>query len=135
MDEDLYRQKLAWFKQNERPEVVLLVADNTERIKIVVVWGNLDVRRAEKLTELTGESENDAWEWLWQNAKYSRTDLMEKAGISLSESALDSKIKPLIGNRVLYPDGNVNSFVQRYLRDRVVKLFELKPKRSTRKSL
>ncbi len=135
MDEDLYRQKLAWFKQNERPEVVLLIADNTERIKIVVVWGNLDVRRAEKLTELTGESENDAWEWLWQNAKYSRTDLMEKAGISLSESALDRKIKPLIGNRVLYPDGNVNSFVQRYLRDRVVKLFEPKPKRSTRKSL
>lgn len=135
MDEDLYRQKLAWFKQNERPEVVLLVADNTERIKIVVVWGNLDVRRAEKLTELTGESENDAWEWLWQNAKYSRTELMEKAGISLSESALDRKIKPLIGNRVLYPDGNVNSFVQRYLRDRVVKLFEPKPKRSTRKSL
>lgn len=134
MDEDLYRQKLAWFKQNERPEVVLLIADNTERIKIVVVWGNLDVRRAEKLTELTGESENDAWEWLWQNAKYSRTDLMEKAGISLSESALDRKIKPLIGNRVLYPDGNVNS-VQRYLRDRVVKLFEPKPKRSTRKSL
>jgi len=134
VDEDLYRQKLAWFKQNERPEVVLLIADNTERIKIVVVWGNLDVRRAEKLTELTGESENDAWEWLWQNAKYSRTDLMEKAGISLSESALDRKIKPLIGNRVLYPDGNVNS-VQRYLRDRVVKLFEPKPKRSTRKSL
>ena len=37
-------------------------------------------------------------------------------------------MKPLIGNRVLYPDGTVNSFVQRYLRDRVLKLFEPKVK-------
>ena len=32
MREDLYSQKLAWFKQSERPEAVLLVADSPERI-------------------------------------------------------------------------------------------------------
>jgi hypothetical protein len=69
MEEDLYLQKLAWFKQNERPEVVRLMADDAERIKIVVAWTNLGVRRAEKLTELEGESENDVWEWLWENAR------------------------------------------------------------------
>jgi len=36
MDEDLYVEKLDWFKQNERPEVVFLLADNPERIKIAV---------------------------------------------------------------------------------------------------
>ena len=36
MDEDLYTEKLDWFKQNERPEVVLVVTDNPELIKIVV---------------------------------------------------------------------------------------------------
>jgi hypothetical protein len=72
MKEDLYTKKLAWFKQNERPENVLLVADNPERIKIVVAWANLEVRRAEKLTELRGESDNEVWEWLWKNAKYDR---------------------------------------------------------------
>ena len=61
MNEDLYAQKLAWFKQNEQPEAVLLVADNPERIKIVIAWTNLNVRRAEKLTELTSESENEVW--------------------------------------------------------------------------
>ena len=133
MNEDLYAQKLAWFKQNERPEAVLLVADNPERIKIVVAWTNLEVKRADRLTEFRGESENEVWEWLWENAEYSRTGLVERIGISFSESGLESKMKPLIGNHVLYPDGNVNSFVQRYLREQVLKLFDAKPKRPARK--
>lgn len=132
-NEDLYLEKLAWFKQNERPETVLLVADNPERIKLVVAWANLDVRRAERLTELTGESENEVWDWLWKNTKYSRKELIEKTGIPFSESDLDSKMRPLIGNRILYPDGTVNSFVQRYLREQVLKLFEAKPKRPVKK--
>ena len=129
MNEDLYTEKLAWFKQNEKPEAVLLVADNPERIKLVVAWSNLDVRRAERLTELRGESENEVWEWLWENTKYSRAELKEKIGVPLSELSLGIKMRPLIGNRVLYPDGTVNSFVQRYLREQVLKLFEAKPKR------
>ena len=129
MKDELYLEKLSWFKQNERPETVLLVADDSERIKIVVAWTNLDVKHAEKLTELEGESENEVWEWLWENAEYSRSELIEKIGIPLSESGLEGKMRPLIGNRILYPDGTVNSFVQRYLRERVLKLLEFKPKR------
>jgi len=69
------------------------------------------------------------WEWLWENTKYSRAELKEKIGVPLSELSLGIKMRPLIGNRVLYPDGTVNSFVQRYLREQVLKLFEAKPKR------
>ena len=134
MDKDIYAEKLAWFKQNERPEVMLLVADNPERIKIVVAWTNLNVGLAKKLTELKGESENEVWEWLWKNAKYSQRELVEKISIPLSESGLAKKMRPLIGNRILYPDGTVNSFVQRYLREQVVRLFEAKSKSSAKKS-
>lgn len=133
MNEDFYVEKLAWFKQNERPEAVLLVADNPERIKIVIAWTNLSVRRAEKLTELTSESENEVWEWLWKNAQYSRTELKQKISVPFSESGLESKMRPLIGNRILYPDGTMNSFVQRYLREQVLKLFDAKPKRPAKK--
>ena len=28
MNADLFTEKLEWFKQNEKPEVVLLIADN-----------------------------------------------------------------------------------------------------------
>ena len=133
MTEDIYAEKLAWFKQNEKPEVVLLVADNPDRTKIVVAWSNLSVKRTEKLTELKGEGENEVWDWLWENARYSKKELLEKSGVPFSELGLENKMKPLIGNRILYPDGTVNSFVQRYLREQVVKLFETKPKRKARK--
>lgn len=133
MNEDLYLEKLAWFKQNERPEAILLIANEPERIKIVITWTNQDVSRSEKLTELSGKSEKEVWAWLWENTQFSWTELKEKIGIPLSESVLEGKMRPLIGNRLLYPDGTVNSFVQRYLREQVLKLFGAKPKRPAKK--
>jgi len=133
MIKDLYTEKLNWFKQNERPEVVLLLADNPDLVKIVVAWTSLVVRHANKLTGFPDSPESEAWEWLWENTTYSLKELKEKTGTSLSEIALENKMKPLIGNRIIYPDGTVNSFVERYLREQVVKLFEAKPKRSVKK--
>jgi hypothetical protein len=132
--EDVYTEKLAWFKQNEKPEAVLLIADNSELIKIVVAWKSLVVRHANKLTGFPGGPESEAWAWLWENTTYSLKELKEKIGTSLSEIALENKMRPLIGNRIIYPDGTVNSFVERYLRERVLKLFETKPKKSVKKS-
>ena len=133
MNIDLYAEKLALFKQNERPEVILVVADNPELIKIVVAWTSLDIRRSDKLTKLAGESESEVWEWLWENARFSRTKLREKIGIPFSEVALESKLRPLIGNRIIYPDGTINSFIQRYIREQVLKLFEVKQKKPLKK--
>lgn len=133
MDADFYAQKLSWFKQNERPEAVLLIADDPERTKIVIAWTSLDVRHTEGLTELRGESENEVWEWLWKNTRFSSKELVDRIGISFSESGLESKMKPLITNRILYPDGTVNSFVQRYLREQVLKLFQSRPEKAARK--
>jgi hypothetical protein len=127
MTEDLYAQKLAWFKQNERPEVVLLLADDPESTKIVVAWTSLDVRSVGNISRPPGESEQEMWGWLWANARYSLDDLAEKSG--LTARLVERKLKPLIGNRVLYPDGTVNSFVQRYLRERVLRRFEAKPRK------
>ncbi|MBI4337880.1 MAG: hypothetical protein HY683_08660 [Chloroflexi bacterium] len=133
MNNDPYAEKLASFKQNEKPEVVLLVADNPELIKVVVAWTNVEVRRPEKLTSLRGGSEAEVWKWLWENTRYSRGSLIESLGISYSEAGLETKLKPLIGNRIIYPDGTINSFVQRFLRDRVLKLFDSKLKKTSKK--
>jgi hypothetical protein len=133
MNKDLYTEKLAYFKQNEKPEVVLLIADNPELIKIIITWTSIDVKHVDELTQLTNDSEKEVWEWLWQNTIYSLDELKEKAGLSLMGYVLENKMRPLIGNRILYPDGTVNSYVQRYLKERVVKLFEAKPKRPIKK--
>ena len=132
MGEDPYTERLEWFKQNERPETVLLIGDDKEMIKVVLAWTNTKVRRARELTNLEGESESEVWEWLWENTHYSREELLAKS--ALPSLVFDKKLIPIIGNRALYPDGTVNSFVQRYLRERVLSLFEVKPGKTTVKS-
>jgi hypothetical protein len=125
---DIFTEKLSWFKQNEKPETVLLIADNPDRIKLVIAWTNCLIKRSENINELNGQSENEIWEWLWENIDYSKSELKEKNDI-VSEIVLENKMKPLVGNRIIYPDGTISSYVQRYLRDQVVKLFEVKPKK------
>lgn len=132
MGDDLFTQRLQRFKQNEHPEAVLLVADEPELTKIVVAWTSLDVRPVVKPSRFQGQSERDVWDWLWANAHYSTDDLAERS--SLTAPLVKRKLKPLIGNRVLYPDGTVNSFVQRYLRERVLKLFDTKSRKPARSS-
>jgi hypothetical protein len=127
MRNDLFTERLRRFKENENPEVVLLVADDPELTKIVVAWTSLDVRPAEKPSQSPGESEHEIWDWLWANTAYSLADLAERSGLTVP--LIERKLKPLLGNRVLYPDGTVNSFVQRYLRERVLKLFDTKPRK------
>ena len=133
MDNDFFIEKLHWFKQNEKPEAVLVIADNPELIKIIIGWTNLEVRHTDSILELNNASENEIWEGLWKNTKINLTELKEKAGVPYSESVLENKLKPLIGNRILYPDGTINSFVQRYLRERVLKLFESKLKKPNKR--
>jgi hypothetical protein len=127
MGGNLFREQLRRFRQNENPERVLVIADDPELVKIVVAWTSLDVQPEKKLSDLRGESERETWDWLWANARYSLGDLAERSGFTVS--LVERRLKPLIGNRVLYPDGTVNSFVQRYLGERVLKLFDTRTKR------
>lgn len=126
----LFTEQLQRLKRDERPEVVLLVADDPALMKIAVAWASLDVRPAEEPMDPPDELDRKAWDWLWANVEYSVDELAEKSG--LTATLVERKLRPLIGNRILYPDGTVNSFVQRYLRERVLKLFEAKPKRPAR---
>jgi hypothetical protein len=125
-------EKLNWFKQNEKPETVLLIADNPDRIKLVIAWTNSNIEQSKNPTTLDGESENNIWDWLWENTNYSKTELKEKSDIP-SEIVLENRMRPLIGNRIIYPDGTINSYVQKYLREQVVKLFSTKAKITARK--
>ena len=131
MSNDLYSEKLSWFKENERPEVVLLIADDPELTKIVVAWHNVEVKIKDELSKLLKNSENDVWSWLWENTEYEYSDFVEKSEVP--KNHLHKRLPILIGNRILYPDGSVNSYVQKYLKDKVLKLFEAKIQKSRRK--
>jgi len=126
MNTSTFHEKLALFKENEQPEVVLLLADKPQLVKIVVAWGNIKVGPKETLGEPPDGTAHAVWDWLWESADYSAEDLMQKSGVSTY--GFDKKLGILIGNRILYPDGTVNSFVQRWLREKVLKLFDTKEK-------
>ena len=128
---DLYAEKLELFKQKETPEVVLLIADAPELTKIIVAWMSMAVSRNPKRSKLRGDSPHDVWEWLWRNITYSREELMAKSG--LFAHRFERKLETLVGNHIIYPDGTINSFMQRYLREKVVKLFGAKPKNTVKK--
>jgi len=54
----------------------------------------------------------------------------DKGGLGLiglrERAGLENKMRPLIGHRILYPDGTMNSYVQRYLREKVINIFKRK---------
>jgi len=112
------------FKDNERPEAVLLVAANSQLTRIVVAWANMDVSRARKLTKCNGSNDETIWHWLWENVRYSKEEFTSKSGVA--EATFENKFNALIGNRVLYPDGTINAFVQRYLRAKVLRLLDVR---------
>lgn len=132
MEKELYYEKLNWFKENEKPEVVLFITDNEPRTRIVIAWTNTKTAISKKISPLNTDVESEVWDWLWENTEFSLEELRIKSVLSSRE--IEGRLRPLIANRILYPDGTVNSFVQRYLRERVLKLFDAKPKRTASKA-
>jgi uncharacterized protein YukJ len=134
MHEDLYSKKFNHFKNNEKPEVVLVIANDQVLIKIVVAWPNIEIKQIDKLTELSSDLEKDVWAWLWENCRFNLAELRAIISIPYSDAGLQKQLETLIANRIIYPDGTVNSFVQRYLRNEVAKLFESKAKKTKKSS-
>ena len=124
-----FSQKLAEFKAQENPEAVLLLADAPELVRVAVAWTSTAAGPLKEFTQPPANDDPHAWwNWLWENTAYCRRELGRKT--DLADYHLDRALRVLIGNRALYPDGTVNSFVQRYLRDKVLKLFQPRSPRS-----
>ena len=126
-----FAARLAGFKAEESPEVVLVVADDHDLIRLCIAWTNTAVRMKGKMAALKDGSSHGTWQWLWDHAEYDRRELIRKSGVG--SHGFDGKMGILVGNRILYPDGTINAFVQRYLRDRVLKSFDAKPKRAPKR--
>ena len=129
--QDRYQQKLNWFKQRERPEMILLAVNDSLLTRIALAWTNTPVRRLKRLTPLQTESESDVWEWLWHNTRFSRDELLHR--IPPTDRKIERTLDSLIANRLLYPDGTIHSYLLGHLRNTVLSLFQKTYGRTSKK--
>lgn len=117
---NLFEHELAWFKANETPESVLLVDDSS--LRFLVAWKQVVVvrKRCASMPAKCGKAE--AWRWLWRNVEFSMEDLAGLGGASVAEAT--RKFAMLSGNRMVYPDWTLNTYVDNLIKARTVALFQ-----------
>ena len=125
---DAYQCELDWFKANEIPECVLLV-DNS-LLRFLVAWKRVVLLRKRRLTGLPNCDKAGIWQWLWQNVDFSMDDFAALSGTSIRNAT--EKFKMLSGNGMVYPDGTLNTYVDRLLKARTVLLFQKSQPRAQR---
>ena len=114
-------ETLREFKEIERPETVLLISGNQSLIRIIVAWMNMSLERKKRLSKFEGDCDEIKWKWLCGNTNFSLDELARRLpGV---DKELEQKINALIANRILYPDGSINGFVEKFLRDKIVRIF------------
>jgi len=118
MKKNRWLRTLEQFRNEERPECVLLVSSSPSLVRIVVAWMNMPIGRRKRLTPFPQDA-GQRWEWLWRHAECSAERLAKY--VPSSDKGLEQKLQALIANKVLYPDGTVNGYVDRLLRARIVK--------------
>jgi hypothetical protein len=116
-----FDEVLQQFKAIEQPECLLLINEDSASLRIAVAWTAISIPRVEVPEPLPHDVRVDLWAWLWNGVSYSIADVAVRT--DLTAYVIERKLPGLIANKVIYPDGTVNSFVQRYLRERVLKLF------------
>lgn len=126
MKNDLWSKKLEALKKQEKPETVLVVAGSAELIRVVVAWMDVRTERKKRLSPCEATNDESVWYWLWKNTVFSEDRFYSR--IPGCRKKAEQNFAALVANRVLYPDGNINGFVERYLREKVLSLFGI-PKR------
>jgi len=118
---------LEHFKSNEQAESVLLVSGSVSLIRIIVAWMNMPIKRRKRLLPFPEGNDEEKWRWLWENTIFSMEELARR--LPFADTQLEQKLNALIANRVLYPDGSVHSYVERLLRERILKMYPSTGKR------
>lgn len=105
----MMEERIASFKANESKEVALLVLEDANLRKVLVVWPMAEISVADTVGE--------TWESLWQVVKFSDEQVAELAGISLG--VCKQTLRRAIGLRLIYPDGSLHGLARMALQKRI----------------
>ena len=105
---------LARFKGMEKdsPESVAPLLDNVELRNGLVSWRSVSIRYRDA-SDCHHKDETSQWNWLWQQIEYDKSTFGTVAGIKPAQ--VDTLITRLMGLRLIYPDGTINTMAKQYL--------------------
>ncbi len=121
MKKNLWSNRLDTLKRQEKPETVLVIAGSAELTRGVVAWMGIQTERKKRLSACEDTDGESLWRWLWENAVFPEAWFYSR--IPGCRKKAEQNFAALVANRVLYPDGSINGFVERYLREKVLALF------------
>ena len=118
-----FQEALNKYKRNEKPESILLVAQDRHLLRLLAVWDETRIERRRRLSPFPeGGDDETRWKWLWKNVSYSVEELASLT--DLATGVVEKKVGVLIGNRLVYPDGTMTRLAAQFLRIRVPTLFK-----------
>ena len=99
-------------RESESPDVVLLIAENPEAQRLIVSWKSLP--RSIKQAELEPDTIQEVWDLI-------EFSVDKWAKIAHVHSGLAKDLaEMLIENNLIYPDGTLNQYVQKFLNSQVI---------------
>jgi len=118
-------------KEKENPECIVPLIEDSVLRNGLVAWRSVKTATEEngKCTELT---EVGQWDWMWSTVKYDQRKFAQVAGVP--EHEVQRLLNRLIGLRLIYPDGTVNTVAQDYLKALIVSKLPKLPKMPKDKS-
>jgi hypothetical protein len=126
-DKKTFAGLLEYFKASEDAEMVMPMLDDNILRNAVVSWQSVEIKPKDATDEPCPYTEGKAqWNWMWTRIQYDQRSFGIVAGIA--EHKVNDVLTRLMGLRLIYPDGTINSFAKNYLRSMVAKKFGQKKK-------
>ncbi len=113
MNDDRWNELLAELKKAAMIQDVLPIVSDPAAQKLLLAWPRTCLRYEEP-PGAPPEDENGQWRWLWLGVAWDENEL---AAISaLQPFVLRIKLDQMKGNRLIFPDGSVSQYAERYLK-------------------
>lgn len=109
-----FESVLAEFKANERAEDIIPILSDETAQKFLVAWPKIIIRRDLTFSDPIPNTVNEQWVWLWAQVNVVRQDIINISGIP--EMKIERLFCQMKGNRLIYPDGTVMSWAEKYLK-------------------
>jgi hypothetical protein len=108
---------LQHFKQNESPERIIPLIDDSKLRMSLVAWESVKVEKRANV-DCTLTEENDQWHWMWEQVSFDQNTYSVVAGVQVHE--IVNILVRLKGLKLIYPDGTICNLAKQYLQTIIV---------------